>query len=94
MKIAVQRHCLTNLEDLHKFCQEERGQITPDKSAKVVYTYLKRFIAVIAAKAHSVLTLEMYLKAKEFTLLKRRPNTLQATVCMFTYCLQYPTQSV
>ena len=53
LKIAVHRRSPTNLSELEQFSCEEWAKISPSYCAKLVETYPKRLIAVIAAKGAS-----------------------------------------
>ncbi|KAG2458981.1 TC1A transposase, partial [Polypterus senegalus] len=53
LNTAVHKRCPTNLTELERFCKEEWARISVSRCAKLVETYPKRLVAVIAAKGGS-----------------------------------------
>ena len=53
LKIAVHQRNPSNLKELEKICLEEWAKIPVARCAKLIATYLKRLVAVIAAKGGS-----------------------------------------
>uniref|UniRef100_A0A8C4RHK9 Tc1-like transposase DDE domain-containing protein n=1 Tax=Erpetoichthys calabaricus TaxID=27687 RepID=A0A8C4RHK9_ERPCA len=50
LKTAVHRRFPSNLMELERCCKEEWAKLAKDKCAKLIASYRKRLIAVIAAK--------------------------------------------